>query len=345
MNTAATRSPPAPRLLVLGTGGTIAGRAATPGDRFGYVAGQVAVADLLQGIPVPEGATVQAEQLANIDSKDMDPTVWKALLHRVSVALADAAVDGIVITHGTDTLEETAFLLQLLLAPRKPVVLTCAMRPATALVPDGPQNLADALRVAAEPGAAGVLMAAAGEVHEGWRVQKVHTHRLNAFDSGDAGPVAEVVAGGVRRFRPWPEPDVARQGWPLSPAAGGGAGWPDVTSVCAAAHWPRVDIALSHGGADGQAVADALAASRALPVHDPRRLRGLVVAGTGGGTLNRSLEGALDAAQGAGVWVWRTTRCAYGQARAGEEGTWPPVAPQSATKARLALQMALLAVA
>jgi L-asparaginase len=106
---------------------------------------------------------------------------------------------GVVITHGTDTLEETAFFLHSVLAPAKPVVLTCAMRPATALSPDGPQNVRDAIAVAATAGAQGVTVVCAGTVHSGVDVQKVHTYRLDAFASGDAGPIGYVEEGAVRR--------------------------------------------------------------------------------------------------------------------------------------------------
>ncbi len=108
---------------------------------------------------------------------------------------------GIVITHGTDTLEETAWLLPNVLDAAKPVVLTCAMRPATALVPDGPQNLLDAVSLAAEPTARGVLMVAAGVVHGAREVSKVHPLRLDAFESGDTGPLGWVEAGRVRWAR------------------------------------------------------------------------------------------------------------------------------------------------
>ena len=109
-----------------------------------------------------------------------------ALAARVAHHLARDEVAGVVITHGTDTLEETAYFLQRVLAPAKPVVLTAAMRPATAPSADGPQNLLDAVRVAALPGACGVLACIAGTVHAGDQVRKIHPYRVDAFDSGDA---------------------------------------------------------------------------------------------------------------------------------------------------------------
>src|SRR5512139_2308283 len=133
------------KIVVLGTGGTIAGTATGAGDSRNYRAAQLAVGELLAGLPRPGGCEVLSEQVAQVDSKDMDLAVWQQLLQRCLHWLAQPEVRGLVITHGTDTLEETAYLLQTVLAPRKPVVLTCAMRPATALDADGPQNLLDAL--------------------------------------------------------------------------------------------------------------------------------------------------------------------------------------------------------
>ena len=129
--------------------------------------------------------------------------------------LARPEVAAIIVTHGTDTLEETAYFLQRVLAPAKPVVLTAAMRPATSRLADGPQNLADAVAVATAPGARGVVVVVAGTVHSALDVRKVHPYRLDAFGSGDAGPIARVEEGRLRSFRPWPEGEAAR---PRSPA-------------------------------------------------------------------------------------------------------------------------------
>ncbi|PRD70587.1 asparaginase [Malikia spinosa] len=326
--------PPRPdRLVVLGTGGTIAGRAAQRDDHVGYRAGEVAVADLLDGIPVPPGWRVQAEQLAQIDSKDIGPGVWRLLLARVRDLLGQPDVGGLVITHGTDTLEETAYLLQRVLAPTKPVVLTCAMRPATALVPDGPQNLADALVVAAEPGARGVVAVCAGRIHSGLALRKVHHYRLDAFDSGDAGPLGLVEQGACALFQPWPVAEAAdcsrRPVW--------------LDRLLGPQPWPRVECLFSHGAADGWLVR-ALLAQDALQGHDrPDRLQGLVVAGTGNGTLHADLLAALREAQAASLRVWRTTRCASGRVllAGSSPDPIPPVALPPA-QARLALLLDLL---
>ena len=129
------------RTVILGTGGTIAGRSQAASDNVGYRAGEVSVADLLAAVPALAGHALEARQLAQVDSKDMDHGLWQGLAQAVAEALAREDVQGVVITHGTDTLEETAWFLHRVLAPTKSVVLTAAMRPASALMPDGPQNL------------------------------------------------------------------------------------------------------------------------------------------------------------------------------------------------------------
>ena len=137
-------------------------------------AGAVPVEDLAAGLPALRGRDLAFEQVAQINSKDMRLADLQRLVERAGRHLADPAVQGLVVTHGTDTIEETAYLLQTLLAPAKPLVLTCAMRPATAVSPDGPQNLSDALAVARHPGAHGVVLVCAGRVHSAIDVGKVH---------------------------------------------------------------------------------------------------------------------------------------------------------------------------
>jgi hypothetical protein len=172
--------------------------AASASDNLGYQAAQVGVADLAARVPALAGWQVESEQVAQIDSKDMDFAVWHALAQRCAHWLAQDDVAGLVVTHGTDTMEETAFFLQALLAPVKPVVLTGAMRPATSALADGPQNLADALSVAVTPGARGVCVVFAGAVHGAADIAKAHNYRLAAFSSGDAGPLAYVEEGRLR---------------------------------------------------------------------------------------------------------------------------------------------------
>lgn len=312
------------KIVVLGTGGTIAGTAAVPGDNIGYTAAQVGVGQLLDAIPqlVGFGCTLVAEQVAQVDSKDMDASVWLALARRCITLLQDPSVQGLVITHGTDTLEETAWFLHLVLHTQKPVVLACAMRPATALAADGPQNLFDALSVAAAPGARGVVMVANGEIHGAREVQKVHPYRVNAFASSGAGPLGWVEEGAVRWAGALPPLPVG-----MAQAMSG--------FMAGHAEWPRVDIVLSHAGASGRIV-DLLVADG---------VQGIVVACTGNGTIHHDLEAALVAAQASGVRVVRATRCPYGQVLPKPHDQLPDSRGLSPVKARISLMLELLASA
>jgi L-asparaginase len=315
------------KIVVIGVGGTIAGRSVQAGDNVGYRAGQVAVADLLRAVPSLTGALAGRElltqQLAQVDSKDMEFALWKELADACALHLADADVAAIVVTHGTDTLEETAFFLrQVLPITNKPVVLTCAMRPATALAPDGPQNLLDAV-VVSRSGASGVVVVCAGKVHGAQHVQKIHPYRLDAFDSGESGPLGVVEEGRVR--------------WLLEqPPASVGAG--TFGPLPAAQDWPRVEIVLSHAGANAHTVRSLCAPALGVPP-----VRGLVVAATGNGTVHHRLEQALLEVQTTGIRVLRSTRCAYGQLIAGPQGASLALTPWSPVKARIALMLELMA--
>ncbi|MEO6272059.1 MAG: asparaginase, partial [Rhodoferax sp.] len=248
------------KVVVLGTGGTIAGRASRAGDNLGYTAGEVGVSQLLESLGgFAAGVDLVAEQVAQVDSKDMGFALWQQLAARCDHWLAQADVAGIVITHGTDTLEETAYFLQAVLNLAKPVVLTCAMRPATALVPDGPQNLLDAVAVAATPGAHGVVVVCAGNIHSARDVQKVHSYKVDAFASGDGGLVGLVEEGRVRLLRPWPSAtDFYEEKKPLAQALSVQAAIKSVVlGGLPASGWPRVEIVLNYAGASGLLV-DAL---------------------------------------------------------------------------------------
>lgn len=304
------------RIVVLGTGGTIAGRAASAGDGIGYRAAELEIADLLQGVEAAQDCELHAEQVAQLDSKDMDFATWCALARRCTHWLAQPEVSGVVITHGTDTMEETAFFLHCVLAAAKPVILTGAMRPATATGADGPRNLADALAVAASPLAQGVCAVFAGTVHSAVDVQKLHSYRLDAFSSGDAGPVAYVEEGGLRLLRSWPQAPLLRS----------------AASLPEPEHWPRVEIVLNHAGA-GAAVVDALVREGAA---------GLVAAGTGNGTLHHALEDALLRATQQGVAVRRSSRCPQGRVLQHPGDRLPAADGLSPVKARIALMLELM---
>ena len=306
----------ASKVVILGTGGTIAGTAASATDGVGYTAARLGVAQLVAAVPALAGVDVECEQVAQLDSKDMDFSTWQRLARRGAHHLARAEVAGVVVTHGTDTLEETAYFLHRVLAPAKPLVLTAAMRPATSLQADGPQNLLDAVTLARDAKAQGVLVAIAGRVWAGAEVRKVHTYRLDAFDAGDAGPLAAIEEGVLRWRRTAPR-DAALGLAPVERDA---------------AQWPRVEIVLNHAGADGRLV-------EALTTQG---VAGIVVAGTGNGSLSAALEAALRRAQQAGVQVLRASRCAAGPVIGGDDAGLPGAGTLSAVQARVELLLRLL---
>jgi L-asparaginase len=320
-----------PVVVVLGTGGTIAGTGAGPNDVV-YQAAQLSVAQLVQAVPELAGVALEAQQVAQIDSKDMDWSVWQALAIALQTALARDDVGAVVITHGTDTLEETAYLLHRLLDVDKPVVLTAAMRPATSAQADGPRNLRDAVLVALEAasqGQSGVVAVMAGVVWPGQAVRKAHSwHIVDAFDGGDGLPLGRITDNGVvEGALAWPAPDKA--------------GWSCLTKTAAP---PRVEIVASHAGADGRVV-EALLAQLAQSKEAADVLKGLVVAGTGHGTVHQGLTKALENAEQQGVTVWRSTRVARGGVHVRNGDHWPAAGTLTAAQARVALILALLGVA
>lgn len=321
------------KIAVLGTGGTIAGTSLSATDNVAYRAAQLEVGVLLQSVPglaeCLSGHGVVTEQVADVDSKDMGWPQWRVLAQRTLHFLCQSDIVAVVVTHGTDTLEETAYFLSCVLPQEvlanKALVLTCAMRPASSVAPDGPQNLRDAIRASCAPGAHGVLVVCAGTVFAARDVQKVHPYRLNAFDSGDTGPLGYLEEGGVRWVKPCPL--VGTDGMQLMNRL------PELT-------WPRVEIVLSHAGADG-ALVRTLCASSAMDA-DP--IRGLVVAASGNGTIHHALERALLQADSQGIRVVRSTRCAYGQIVLGEGAVnaFPVAVHLSPVKARIALMLELM---
>ncbi|MDO9610695.1 MAG: asparaginase [Serpentinimonas sp.] len=301
-----------PIIAVIGTGGTIAGCAPRPGDTLNYQAAVLPVQSLLAGLEPPPGFAIEAQQLAQIDSKDLSEAHWRALLQAVQQQLERPQVQGVLVTHGTDTLEESAFLLQTVLQPAKPVLLVGAMRPSTALLSDGAQNLADALQLAATPGACGVLVPCAGRVYAGHEVRKLHPHSLDAFGAGDAGALAALEGGRLQRWRPWPGGHWL-QGQEQAPRTCASPDRPALQPptllprLLADAPWPRVEWISSHGAQNG-AVVRALLLQHAQADGTEAPLRGLLVAGTGNATVHSALAQALHLAEQAGVVVWRCSR-------------------------------------
>ena len=316
-------------IVILGMGGTIAGRSIDASDNIAYTAAQVTIESLVASIPgLGAAGQVLAEQVEQIDSKDMTFAAWRKLAQRVDYFLARDEVQGVVITHGTDTLEETAFFLDLVCRPVKPLVLTCAMRPATALLTDGPQNLRDAVCTARWPGASGVVVVCAGKIHAARDVQKLHPYRLDAFDSGDAGVIGFIEEGNIRLTKNWPLNEQERAQVAIK----------NIASTLAAEllpdslQWPQVEIVMNYAGASGRVV-DALVASG---------VRGLVVAGTGNGSLHADLEQSLLSAKAAGVQVVRASRCTYGRVLSKPGDRLPDSAGLTPVKARIALMLDLM---
>lgn len=188
-----------PNIRILATGGTIAGTGESA-TKTNYTAGQVAIGALLAAVPeIEEIANVEGEQVVRIGSQDMSDEVWLILAHRINELLKRSDVDGIVITHGTDTMEETAYFLNLTVKSDKPVVLVGAMRPSTALSADGPLNLYNAVVVAAakESRGKGVTVAMNGLVLGAHGVTKMNTVDVQTFQSPNSGALGYIINGKV----------------------------------------------------------------------------------------------------------------------------------------------------
>lgn len=277
-----------PRVRLLATGGTIAGVQPADGSGQSYRPGVVGVDALVDAVPgLRDVAEISAEQVMNIGSNNMTDETWLRLAARVLAAVEDPAVDAVVITHGTDTMEESAFLLDLTVGGDKPVVLVGSMRPATAVGADGPANLLHGVTVAAHPSARsrGVMVVLNQTIHGARDVTKVQTVRPDAFASPNAGPLGWVDGKEVKFYAPAPGPrGPARYALPAD------------------GRLPRVDVVYVHAGTDGvlfNASADAGA-------------RGIVVAGSGAGSLTAAGRDAVRKLRERGVMVVRTARHSYG---------------------------------
>jgi len=275
-----------PHVLVLATGGTIAGKASGI-SAIGYKAGQVTGKDLIAAAPgIERFATLSTDQISNIGNQDMNDEVWLKLQARIKKAFESKEADGIVITHGTDTLEETAFFLEQVLPTDKPVVVVGSMRPSTAVSADGPANLEEAVKVAAHPDSQGrgVLVVMNDVIHETRDVTKTNTTSLQTFKSPNVGPIGYVDLASVRFMHPpekFPRPRL---------------------KVPAIAPMPRVDIIYSHSNM----TADLITAS----VKDGAK--GIILAGVGDGNTSKVALDALAAATKTGVLVVRSSRVGTG---------------------------------
>ena len=278
-----------PRVVIVATGGTIAG-AAESTTAAGYKSGAVAVDVLIAAVPQMKSfADVTGVQVASVGSQDMNDEIWLKLAGEVNRLLAQQDVDGVAITHGTDTMEETAYFLNLVVKSEKPVVLTAAMRPSTALSADGPLNFFNAVAVAANKDASGrgVLVVVNDWVHGASSLTKTSTTAVQTFLSPVSGLVGTVAYGDVEWYR-------------------GPVGKNTVDSEFAVDEstvLPRVDIIMATENMDGALIDAAVAAGA----------KGIVIAGVGNGNMTKTALDALAAQAKKGIVAVRSSRVTTGQ--------------------------------
>ncbi|HXU81380.1 MAG TPA: type II asparaginase [Polyangia bacterium] len=321
--TAAARADELPAIKILATGGTIAGAQASASS-YGYKSGSFKVEDLIKAVPnISKLARLSGEQVANIGSQDMNDAVWLKLARRVNAVLGQRDVDGVVITHGTDTMEETAFFLDMVVKSEKPVVLVGSMRPATAVSADGPGNLYNAVATAADRGTRGrgVLVVLNDEIHSARNVTKTDTTSVETFRSINRGPAGLIHTGKIAWFEKMDRPHTSHSEF----------------SIQKIDQLPRVDIIYAHANMSPDLITAAVQAGA----------RGLVIAGVGDGNMTEGALKAVELAAKQGVVVVRSTRLAGGLVLRNNEvnddklgfvasGEFTP------PKARVLLQLALL---
>jgi L-asparaginase len=312
-----------PKIVILATGGTIAGAALKPTDP-GYQSGAVGVDILIAAVPqLKEIAEVTGEQIASIGSQDMNDEVWLKLAKRTNELLAGDAA-GVVVTHGTDTLEETSYFLHLVVKSDKPVVMTGSMRPSTAMSADGPLNIYNAVAIAADPTSKGrgVLVTVDDDIHSAHDVVKTHTTDVGTFSSGELGLVGATLFG--------------KQTWFRTPAAVHTT--KSEFSIAANTNTlPRVDIIYAHANMSPDVITNAVKSGA----------KGIVVAGVGDGNMTAPAFEALQAVAKQGAVAVRSSRTNGGIIRRNIElnddkaGTVASMELNPA-KARVLLQLALM---
>lgn len=278
-----------PNVKILATGGTIAGAAANNTETISYTSAVFPVDALINNVPeLKKIANVSGEQICQIGSQDMNNEVWLKLAQRVNTLLASDDVDGIVITHGTDTMEETAYFLNLVVKSNKPVVLVGAMRPATAMSADGPLNLYNAVILAGskEARGKGVLVAMDDTIYSGRDVTKTNTFKTDTFKAPELGALGYIQSGKAYFYKV-----PARKHTTQTPF--------DVTGL---KELPRVDIVYGYANASRLYVDAAVKAG----------VKGIVNAGVGDGSLYHEVEKGLIDAQKQGVVVVRSSRVGSG---------------------------------
>lgn len=278
-----------PKVHILATGGTIAGAQTSQSD-YGYKSGTFKVDDLIEAVPkIKDLAQLTGEQVANIGSQDMNDQVWLKLGKRINELLKSGDTDAVVITHGTDTLEETAYFLNLVVKSEKPVVMVGSMRPATAISADGPGNLYNAVAVAVDPNAKkrGVLVVMNDEIHPARNVEKFNTTNVETFRSPERGPQGLVHTGKISWFEPSEKKHTTKSEF-------------DVAKLN---QLPRVDILYAHSNMPTDLI-DASAKAGA---------KGIVVAGVGDGNMTKEALAELEnLAKKNNLLVVRSTRLPTG---------------------------------
>jgi L-asparaginase len=276
------------RITVLATGGTIAGAQAADGG-YGYKSGSFDIKDLISAVPnLDKLAIITGEQVVNIGSQDMSNAVWLTLARRLAEVVASPDTDAVLITHGTDTMEETSYFLGLVTKTTKPMIMVGSMRPATAISADGPSNLFNGVSAAIHPCAAGrgVLVVLNDQIHYARNVAKLNTTDVQTFQSGNRGPAGLTNTGAITWFA---MPDKKQ-------------GMTSAFSLDGLDELPRVDIIYGHAGMN----ADLIDAAISLGA------KGLVIAGVGDGNMTTPALDALEAASKAGIVVVRSTRLPSG---------------------------------
>jgi L-asparaginase len=291
------RGPGLANVMILATGGTIAGTGATSTTTVGYTSATVGVARLIEAVPeLKKVANVKGEQVFQIASENMNNDNWLKLAKRVNELLAQDDVDGIVITHGTDTIEETAYFLNLVVKSRKPVVIVGAMRPSTAISADGPVNLYNAVTLAGSEEAVGkgVLVVLNDQINGARDVTKTNTANTDTFRSWELG-----FLGYMQDNRPYFYRVSTRKHTVDTEF--------DVSKL---ESLPQVDIVYGYANMNRIAVDAFVAAGAKAIVH----------AGVGDGSLARpAVEPALIEARKKGVIIVRSSRVGNGiVARNGE---------------------------
>ena len=278
-----------PNITILATGGTIAG----DGDsaiKSSYSAGAVTVDKLLAAVPsINEMANIKGEQISNIGSQEMTNEVWLKLAKRANTLLSSDDVDGIVVTHGTDTMESTAYFLDLTVKSKKPIVFVGAMRSGTSMSADGPMNLFNAVSVATnkETAGKGVVVVMNDEIHSAREVTKVNTSSVNAFASPNAGKIGTVYYGAVNYYMQTLRKHTIDSEF-------------DITKIDSL---PRVDIVYGHADDTDLFVNAAVKAGA----------KGIIHSGMGNGNPFPLTMDALTKASKAGVVVARSSRVGSGR--------------------------------